>query len=135
MNDSVEIYKEIVSVSVNTKLIIVYILVVLVLVISGIIEKRQISASVKKIDLRVNVNGIRGKSTATRFITAILDAAGYRVVGKTTGTSARMILWGRSKEHVIKRRPVGPNIGEQISVLKKAAKMNANALVLSLIHI
>lgn len=113
----------------TTKWILVYVLVAVILVISGIIEKRQIAAAVKKIDLRVNVNGIRGKSTATRFITAILEEAGYRVVGKTTGTSARMILWGRPREMEIKRRPVGPNIGEQISVLKKAANMNANALV------
>ena len=111
------------------KWVIVYILVAAVLVISGIIEKRQIKKAVKEIELRVNVNGIRGKSTATRFITAILNEAGYRVVGKTTGTSARLILWGRRLEENIKRRPVGPNIGEQITVLKKAARMNANALV------
>lgn len=111
------------------KCILVYVLVAIALVVFGIIEKKKIAKAVSKIDLRVNVNGIRGKSTATRFITAILEAEGYRVVGKTTGTSARMILWGREKEIAIKRRPVGANIGEQISVLKKAAKMNADALV------
>lgn len=113
----------------NIALVIVYLVIAAALVIAGIIEKRAIAAAAKKIELRVNVNGIRGKSTATRFITSILQEAGYRVVGKTTGTSARMILWGRSKEIEIKRRPVGPNIGEQIKVLKKAADMNANALV------
>ena len=77
------------------KCILVYVLVAVILIVLGIVEKRQIAQAVSKIDLRVNVNGIRGKSTATRFITAILEEAGYRVVGKTTGTAARMIYWGQ----------------------------------------
>lgn len=111
------------------KCILVYVLVAVILIVLGIVEKRQIAQAVSKIDLRVNVNGIRGKSTATRFITAILEEAGYRVVGKTTGTAARMIYWGQDEEKVIKRRPVGPSIGEQITVLKEAANMDIDALV------
>ena len=103
--------------------IIVYSICAVILVVGGLYEKRMIAKSVKKIPLRVNVNGIRGKSTATRFITSILDEAGYHVIGKTTGTAARMIHWGKTKEMVIKRRPVGPNIGEQVSVLKMAADL------------
>ena len=109
--------------------IIVYILCVGLLIAAGLYEKKVIKSSVEKIDLRINVNGIRGKSTATRFITAILKEAGYRVVGKTTGTSARMIVWNQEDEIPIKRRPVGPNIGEQVSVLRKSAQMGADALV------
>lgn len=109
--------------------IIVYSICAVILVVGGLYEKRMIAKSVKKIPLRVNVNGIRGKSTATRFITSILDEAGYHVIGKTTGTAARMIHWGKTKEMVIKRRPVGPNIGEQVSVLKMAADLGADALV------
>lgn len=108
---------------------IVFIVCAAILIAFGLLEKKHISEDVSKIPLRVNVNGIRGKSTATRFITAILEEAGYNVIGKTTGTSARMIFWGKSKELSIKRRPVGPNIGEQISVLKKAVRRRANALV------
>lgn len=109
--------------------IIAYLICVAVLVIAGIYEKKQIKKNVDKIPLRVNVNGIRGKSTATRFITAILEEAGYKVIGKTTGTSARMIFWGMKKEIPIKRRPVGPNIGEQVAVLKQAGSRKADALV------
>ena len=47
--------------------------------------------NVEKIPIRVNINGIRGKSTVTRLITSILTEAGYKTVGKTTGTAARMI--------------------------------------------
>lgn len=109
--------------------VIIFLLCAVILISAGIYEKKVIHDSVKKVDLRINVNGIRGKSTATRFITAILEDAGYQVVGKTTGTSARMILWNQEEEIPIKRRPVGPNISEQVKVLKKAADLNANALV------
>jgi poly-gamma-glutamate synthase PgsB/CapB len=100
-----------------------------VLIVLGVWERQTLNRNVKKIPLRINVNGIRGKSTATRFITSILEEAGYQVVGKTTGTSARMLIWGQEDELAIKRRPVGPNIGEQVSVIKKAAELGANALV------
>ena len=38
--------------------------------------------NVEKIPIRVNINGIRGKSTVTRLITSILTEAGYKTVGK-----------------------------------------------------
>ena len=61
--------------------------------------------------------------------TAILQEAGYHVIGKTTGTAARMFYWDQEDEEVIKRKPRGVSIGEQIRVVKKAAKYGANALV------
>ena len=85
--------------------------------------------NVEKIPIRVNINGIRGKSTVTRLITSILTEAGYKTVGKTTGTAARMIYWFQDDEDIIVRRPQGANIGEQLKVLQKAADLNAEALV------
>lgn len=108
---------------------VLVVLSAVILAVCGIVERQRLNKNVAKIPLRINVNGIRGKSTGTRFITAILEEAGYHVVGKTTGTSARMLLWHHDDELEIKRRPVGPNIGEQIQVVKKAADMGANALV------
>ena len=67
----------------------------------GIKEKRKNEENINKLNLRINVNGIRGKSTATRLITGVLNEAGYKVVGKTTGTSPRMIYWNNKKEEVI----------------------------------
>ena len=84
---------------------------------------------IKKIPIRVNINGIRGKSTVTRLITSILTEAGYKTVGKTTGTAARMIYWFQDDEDIIVRQPQGANIGEQLKVLQKAADLNAEALV------
>ena len=85
--------------------------------------------NVEKIPIRVNINGIRGKSTVTRLITSILTEAGYKTVGKTTGTAARMIYWVQDDEDIIVRQPQGANIGEQLKVLQKAADLNAEALV------
>lgn len=90
-------------------------------------EKHQ--ANIDSIPFRINVNGIRGKSTVTRLITAILKEAGYDVIGKTTGTSARMIYWDTEEETPIKRRREGPNIGEQKLVVKEARERGAEALV------
>lgn len=90
-------------------------------------EKHQ--KNIDSIPFRINVNGIRGKSTVTRLITAILKEAGYDVIGKTTGTSARMIYWDTDKEKPIKRRREGPNIGEQKVIMKEAREYGAEALV------
>lgn len=95
---------------------------------AGIFEKRRNDRILETIPLRINVNGIRGKSTVTRLTTGVLAAGGYKVVGKTTGTAARMIYPGK-EEVQIKRRPEGANIKEQINCLRKAHEYGANAMV------
>ena len=65
----------------------------------------------------------------TRLITAILKEAGIKVVGKTTGTAARMIYWHTDSEKKIERNPEGPNIKEQKKVVAEAARLKAEALV------
>ncbi|MDY4574218.1 MAG: poly-gamma-glutamate synthase PgsB [Intestinibacter sp.] len=94
----------------------------------GVREKRKNEDNIKNLAVRINVNGIRGKSTVTRLVTGVLSEAGYKVVGKTTGTSPRMIYWNKDKEEVI-RRKAGANIKEQIQVIDKARKVGADALV------
>lgn len=101
----------------------------IVILAVGIVEMRQHQRNINSIPIRVNVNGIRGKSTVTRLITGILVEAKLRTVGKTTGTSARMIYWNTDEEKPIKRRPEGPNIREQKMVVKEAAQLKAEALV------
>jgi poly-gamma-glutamate synthase PgsB/CapB len=106
------------------------ILVCFFLVLSyGIWEQKRHQKNIDCIPIRINVNGIRGKSTVTRLITGIVAEAGYKTVGKTTGTSARMIYSFSDEEKPIVRRPEGPNIGEQRRVVEEAAKLGAEALV------
>ncbi len=95
----------------------------------GVIEQIRHNKNLNSMELRINVNGTRGKSTATRLITAILREAGIKAVGKTTGTSARIIYWDRDEEEPIKRGRLGPNIIEQKAVVRKAARHGASAFV------
>ncbi|MFF2594225.1 poly-gamma-glutamate synthase PgsB [Priestia megaterium] len=106
------------------------ILICLCLVLAyGAWEQIKHQKNIDSIPVRININGIRGKSTVTRLITGIVTEAGYKTVGKTTGTSARMIYWFTEEEKPIVRRPEGPNIGEQRRVVKEAARLQAEALV------
>ncbi|KPC69330.1 capsule biosynthesis protein CapB [Thermoactinomyces vulgaris] len=100
-----------------------------ILLFLGIWEKRKHQKNIDSIPLRININGIRGKSTVTRLITGVMVEAGYRAVGKTTGTAARMIYWYKDEEKPIKRRLEGPNIREQKVVVAETARMGANCLV------
>lgn len=104
-------------------------IVFLILFFLGFREKRRNQRCVDSIPIRVNVNGIRGKSTATRLITAILQEAGYDAIGKTTGSAARMIFWDTDEEKEIKRRPMGVSLSEQLRVIREAADLEAEALV------
>lgn len=110
-------------------MILILVLCVVILLIFGIWERILHQKRLESIPTRINVNGIRGKSTVTRLITGVVKEANYKVVGKTTGTSARMIYWFTEDESPIKRRKEGPNIGEQRRVIKEVADLKADALV------
>lgn len=98
-------------------------------IIIGITEKRKNDKNIEQIPIRINVNGIRGKSTITRMITSVLSEAGYNTVGKTTGTAPRIINNQLSEEIEIVRRPKGVSISEQIDVIDYAKNKRAEALV------
>ncbi|MCM2677582.1 poly-gamma-glutamate synthase PgsB [Alkalicoccobacillus plakortidis] len=95
----------------------------------GIWEKRRHQKNINALPLRININGIRGKSTVTRLIMGVVKEAEYKAVGKTTGTDARMIYWDTDEEAPIPRKPQGPNIGEQKKVIQEAVERGANAMV------
>lgn len=89
------------------------------------IHKKRIN----KIPIRININGIRGKSTITRLIYGILREDDYKVVGKTTGTDASMLYWFSEEEHPVIRKPQGPNIGEQKDILSNVIANGGEAIV------
>ena len=60
---------------------------------------------------------------------SVLREDHYRVIGKTTGTDARMMYWFTQKEYDVIRKPQGANIGEQRDIIRKVVKQKANALV------
>ena len=95
----------------------------------GIKEKRRHTNRLNKIPVRININGIRGKSTITRMVYSVLREDHIRVVGKTTGTDARMLYWFTDKEYPVIRKPQGANIGERRDIIRKVVKQRATALV------
>ena len=88
-------------------------------------EKRRAVRDRKKLTHIVHVNGIRGKSTVTRLIAAGLQAGGWNVFCKTTGTVPMTIAPDGTERPI--RRPGRSNIKEQLSILHQAAQSGADA--------
>ncbi len=99
-----------------------------ILIAWWVIEYRRHKMNIDRIPLRVHVNGTRGKSSVTRLIAGMLREAGYKTVAKTTGTLPRFVFPDGTEEPIVRLGP--PNINEQIGVIKRAAKMGADAIVL-----
>lgn len=76
----------------------------------------------------IHVNGIRGKTSVCRLIDANLRGAGFRVFTKTTG-STPIFIDTNGNEHIVKRNGT-TNIKEQLKIIKKAYKENAEILIL-----
>ena len=83
--------------------------------------------SLRRVPIRIHVNGARGKSSVTRLIAAGLRAGGIRTCAKTTGTLPRMIFPDGSEHPVF--RPTRSNVIEQLRIVRAAAEAQAEALV------
>jgi len=94
----------------------------------GVLETRRHARYLRRIPIRVHVNGTRGKSSVTRMIAAGLRAGGIRTFAKTTGTMARMIDVDGSEVDVY--RVGSPNIIEQTRIVRRAVERGAQALVI-----
>lgn len=80
------------------------------------------------LDVRIHVNGIRGKSTVTRLLAGVLREGGYTTVAKTTGSAARVID-ADGTEAPIPRRGA-PTIYEQVEVVADHVDADTDALVI-----
>ncbi len=100
----------------------------LVLVVLGIIESHLHTRNLKRIPIRIHVNGTRGKSTTTRLIAGGLREAGFKVLAKTTGSTARLILEDGSE--IPLRRKGNPNVIEQTKVIALACQRHVDAVVI-----
>lgn len=81
-----------------------------------------------QLDVRLHVNGIRGKSTVTRLAAGVLREGGYVTVAKTTGSAARVI--GPYGEETPIFRRGAPNINEQIDIVADHIEQDVEALVI-----
>lgn len=98
------------------------------LVLVGLVEALWHLRNLRRIPVRIHVNGTRGKSSVTRLIAAGLRESGRTVVGKTTGTLARVILPNGDEKAVF--RPAGANVLEQKRIVALATANRADALVI-----
>lgn len=102
--------------------------VTLALVAAGILESVWHRRNLRRIPVRIHVNGTRGKSSVTRLIAAGLREGDRTVVAKTTGTLARVILPNAREMAVF--RPAGANVLEQKRIVALAAANGADVLVI-----
>jgi len=107
---------------------IVLLIVILLSSILGIIEFTRHQKRIYSIPIRIHVNGTRGKSSVTRLIGAALRAGGIKTITKVTGTYPRLILENGSEAEIYRKE--SPNIIEQLSIVKYAAKRKAEAIVM-----
>ena len=92
------------------------------------IEGRRHENNLRKLPLRIHVNGTRGKSSVTRLIAAGLRAGGHQVFAKTTGTEAKVIFPNGREENIQRNGPA--NIRENIRIINQAISCAANAIVI-----
>jgi gamma-polyglutamate synthase len=105
-------------------LLAVTVVVIFGCIVEWILHRRNL----KRIPIRIHVNGTRGKSSVTRLIAAGLREGGIVTCAKTTGALARMIFPDGSEYPVF--RPAGPNIIEQVRIVDVAAANEAQAIVI-----
>ncbi|MCK6547575.1 poly-gamma-glutamate synthase PgsB [Myxococcota bacterium] len=108
--------------------VIVLVVITGVLVALGIAESITHERNLRRLKLRIHVNGTRGKSSVTRLVAAGLREHGVRTCAKTTGTLARMIMPDATEYPV--HRPSHPNIIEQLRIVRRAVARDAEALVI-----
>jgi len=104
------------------------VVIAVTLVLLGLFEVLRHRRNLRRIRIRIHVNGTRGKSSVTRLIAGGLRAGGLITCAKTTGTLARMIL--PSGKEVPVFRPAKANVIEQIRIMAAAAAQDAQALVI-----
>lgn len=89
---------------------------------------RRHERNLRRVPIRIHVNGTRGKSSVTRLIAAGLRAGGRRTLAKTTGTMARLIRPDGTEVDVY--RVGAPNIIEQTRIVRRAVEFEVEALVI-----
>lgn len=92
-----------------------------------VVEKFLLKKWRATVPVLIHVHGTRGKSTITRNIAEILRSQGLRVLAKTTGDTPEYIL--PDGKIIPLRRFSPPRIQEHVAILRKAANMKVNIVV------
>jgi poly-gamma-glutamate synthase PgsB/CapB len=105
----------------------VYWVLLVVAVSYLVLEQRLHHRRLRRIPLRIHVNGTRGKTTVTRLTAELLRRAGIRTMAKTTGDHPELILPDGRRTPLPRRGPA--RIQEQLAFIAQAARQNAEAVV------
>ncbi len=106
---------------------LVLLLILVALCCYGAYEYYGHQQRLKRIPLRIHVNGTRGKSSVTRLIAAGLRAGGIKTMAKTTGTLPRIIDFEGKEVPII--RDQRANIIEQVKIFKYFDRRKPQAVV------
>ncbi|WP_082115357.1 poly-gamma-glutamate synthase PgsB [Lentzea aerocolonigenes] len=107
----------------------VYLIACATLLAGGVVEQRRHYRNLRRIQTRILVNGIRGKSSITRLCAGALRGGSLVTVAKTTGTAARFIHPDATEEPVYRKFGIA-NVVEQIGIVRRAAAYRPDALVM-----
>jgi len=99
-----------------------------VLLALGVMETLLHRRILRRLPVRVHVNGTRGKTSVVRLIAAGLRGGGKRVCSKTTGSFAAVT--GPDGEDYPLYRPNQPNIIEQMRVMRRLAGFEPEIIVM-----
>lgn len=92
------------------------------------LERFLLHRNVRKVPLRITVNGTRGKSTTVRLIHAAFLHAGLVAVSRSTGSEAAFLLPDGTERPIDRRRGVHL-VREQENLYAVAARLHADAVV------
>lgn len=103
-----------------------------IVIIMLLFEKYIIQRGVRSLQLRIHVNGTRGKSSVTEYIAAGLSDLSPGIMAKITGIVPAIIING--EPHPIRRRGMA-RVQEQFHTILSAARSGAKSLVLECMSI
>jgi poly-gamma-glutamate synthase PgsB/CapB len=92
------------------------------------LEQAVMKRSRSAIPHRIAILGTRGKTSVARLVSSGLREAGFRVLSKTTGSEARMIL-PDGTERAIRRRGLNTPL-EQRRILREAVRHGCDTVVI-----
>ena len=96
-------------------------------------ERIQLNRRIYSIPLRVCITGTRGKSSVAALLFSVLRESGRKVVAKTTGSEARLLLPDGRVVDVPRRSR--PSIIEQKIAIKTAVNAGADCIVVEVMSI
>jgi poly-gamma-glutamate synthase PgsB/CapB len=98
-----------------------------------LLERVRIDRRRGAIPLLITVTGTRGKSSVTRMFASVLRESGRRVLAKTTGSQAALIMPDGTERGI--RRRLRPSIIEQKHVVRLGADLGVDAAVVEVMSI